>query len=72
MTDPILSLFTFRLVGKDDASQLDFVNRLNDDGRIYVTQTQVDGRATVRFQVGQFGATRDDVMAAHAVMAELA
>ena len=72
VTDPILSLFTFRLVGKDDASQLDFVNRLNGDGRIYLTQTQVDGRAVVRFQVGQFGTTRDDVLAAYDVMSELA
>ena len=72
VTGPILSLFTFRLVGKDDAGQRDFVNRLNDDGRIYVTQTQVDGRAAVRFQVGQFGTTREDVMAAYEVMTELA
>ena len=72
VTGPILSLFTFRLVGKDDAGQRDFVNRLNADGRIYVTQTQVDGRAAVRFQVGQFGTTREDVMAAYEVMTELA
>ena len=37
VTAPILSLFTFRLTGFDDAAQIDFVNRINDDGQIYIT-----------------------------------
>ena len=43
VTEPTLSLFTFRVVGIDDQAQIDFVNRVNDDGRMYITQTEVDG-----------------------------
>lgn len=32
-----------RLKGGEDADQIAFVNRVNDDGRIYVTQTSVAG-----------------------------
>jgi aromatic-L-amino-acid decarboxylase len=71
VTEPVLSLFTFRLAGQDDAAQLAFVNRVNDDGRIYLTQTKVDGRMVVRFQVGQFDATEDDVRVAGDVIREL-
>lgn len=72
VTDPVLSLFTFRLKGADDAGQIAFVNRINDDGRIYLTQTRVAGAIVIRFQVGQFGATRDDVMLAYDVLGDLA
>jgi aromatic-L-amino-acid decarboxylase len=71
VTEPVLSLFTFRLAGQDDAAQLAFVNRVNDDGRIYLTQTKVDGRMVVRFQVGQFDANEDDVRVAGDVIREL-
>ncbi len=71
VTEPVLSLFTFRLAGRDDAAQLAFVNRVNDDGRIYLTQTKVDGRMVVRFQVGQFDATEADVLFAGDVIREL-
>lgn len=72
VTAPVLSLFTFRLSGADDAAQLAFVARLNDDGRIYLTQTEVDGRAAIRFQVGQADTTEADVATAYEVMCELA
>ena len=72
VTEPVLSLFSFRLTGADDAAQQDFVNRINDDGRIYVTQTKVDGATVIRFQVGQFDATEADVAMAFDVFAELA
>jgi len=72
VTPPALSLFSFRLAGRDDAAQIAYVNAVNDDGRIYVTQTQVDGRIAVRFQVGQFGTTRADVEFAGAVLRALA
>ena len=71
VTDPILSLFTFRLTGKDDAAMIDYVNRINDDGRIYITQTRVHGQIVVRFQVGQFDATQADVNVARDVMIAL-
>ena len=72
VTAPVLSLFTFRLAGCDDAAQIAFVNRINDDGRIYITQTQVDGLIAVRFQIGQFDVTQDDVQCAYQVLCELA
>ena len=72
VTAPVLSLFTFRLAGCDDAAQIAFVNRINDDGRIYITQTQVDGQIAVRFQIGQFDVTQDDVQFAYQVLCELA
>ncbi|MBW4709972.1 aspartate aminotransferase family protein [Roseobacter sp. YSTF-M11] len=72
VTDPVLSLFTFRLAGEDNEAQIDYVNRLNDDGRIYVTQTNIGGDIAVRFQVGQFDATQEDVDVARQVLIELA
>lgn len=72
LTDPVLSLFSFRLAGKDDDAQIDFVNRLNDDGRIYITQTKLDGQSAIRFQAGQFDCTEEDVMAAYDVLKDLA
>jgi len=72
VTAPVLSLFTFRLAGKPDAAQQDFVNRINDDGRIYVTQTKVAGETVVRFQVGQFDVTEADLDTAFAVLSDLA
>lgn len=70
VTEPVLSLFTFRARG-DDAAQIALVNKVNDDGRIYLTQTNIDGRIAIRFQVGQFDATEADVDAAYDVITEL-
>jgi aromatic-L-amino-acid decarboxylase len=72
VTDPVLSLFTFRLAGQDDAAQIAYLSRLNDDGRIYLTQTRVAGRIVLRFQVGAFATTQDDVVLAGDVLADLA
>lgn len=70
VTEPILSLFSFRGPGTD-ADQQTLVDALNDDGRIYVTQGVFQGRKIIRFQVGQFDTTREDVMMAHAVIQEI-
>lgn len=72
VTQPILSLFTFRLTGVDDAGQFAFVERINDDGSIYVTQTRVDGDMVIRFQIGQFDCTEADITTAYDVLCELA
>ena len=65
VTAPMLSLFSFRYAPAGveglDALNLQLVNAINDDGRIYLTQTRVDGDLVIRFQVGQFEATEDDV-----------
>ncbi len=68
-TRPSLSLFTFAL-GDDNATEALF-NRINDDGRIYLTQTRHDDRFVIRVQVGQFDCTRDDVMMVETVVREL-
>lgn len=72
VTDPVLSLFSFRLAGADDDAQLAFLGHINDDGRIYLTQTRVAGRVAIRVQVGHFDATAADVALAGDVIAELA
>ncbi len=70
MTEPILSLFTFRCPG-DDATQQRLVDAINDDGRIYITQGVHQGGKMIRFQVGQFDCTRADVMMAAEVIGEI-
>ncbi|MEO0388464.1 MAG: 50S ribosomal protein L23 [Pseudomonadota bacterium] len=60
VTPPALSLFTFAC-GDDDATRA-LLQRINDDGRVYLTQTRHRGRFVIRVQVGQFDCTRDDVM----------
>ena len=73
VTEPVLALFTFRLVAADpDATNLALVNAINDDGRIYLTQTKVDGALAIRFTGCQFDATAEDVEMAYDVITELA
>lgn len=72
VTRPMLSLFTFRHrapAGVDaDRHNLDLLEAINDDGRIYLTQTRVDGHVAIRFQAGSFETTRDDVLGAYDVI----
>jgi aromatic-L-amino-acid/L-tryptophan decarboxylase len=68
-TEPSLSLFTFAL--PTDAETERLLNRINDDGRIYLTQTRHAGRYVIRVQVGSFDCTEADVMMIPAVVAEL-
>ncbi|MEM6305773.1 MAG: pyridoxal-dependent decarboxylase [Pseudomonadota bacterium] len=70
VTEPMLSLFTFRVPG-DDAMQQRLVDAINDDGRIYLTQGMHAGRKMIRFSVGQFDCTRQDVMMAAEVIADI-
>ena len=76
ITPPMWSLWTFRFApeGATDLDDLNLrlVNAINDDGRIYLTQTRVDGDLVIRFQAGQFETTEADVMMAHAVITEIA
>ena len=71
VTQPMLSLFSFRHrgAGSLDAAALDrhtiaLVEAINADGRIYLTQTRVDGRIAIRFQAGSFSTTEADVATA--------
>ena len=74
VTDPILALFSFRYLGGDDLDDrnLRLVNAINQDGRIYITQTKVDGALVIRFTGCQFDATKDDVDLAFDVICEIA
>ncbi len=75
VTDPVLSLFTFRFTpaGQDaDDATLALINAINDDGRIYLTQTRTDGKLVIRFQAGQFDCTQDDIDTAYDVIVETA
>ncbi len=70
VTEPMLSLFTFRCPG-DDEMQQKLVDALNDDGRLYLTQGMYQTRKVIRFQVGQFQTTRDDVLSASPIIDEI-
>ena len=61
ITEPSLSLFTFAHRDGDAATQ-SLLEALNDDGRIYLTQTTHEGRYVIRMTVGQFDTTREDVV----------
>jgi aromatic-L-amino-acid decarboxylase len=69
VTEPRLSLFTFAL--EDDPTTEALLHRINDDGRIYLTQTRVDGQFAIRVQVGSFDCCREDVMLIAKVVNEL-
>lgn len=71
VTEPILSLWTFRKRGASDAETLALVERINTDGRIYLTQTKVDGQTVIRFQAGQFDCTEADFDIAFQAIREL-
>ncbi|HSG91214.1 MAG TPA: pyridoxal-dependent decarboxylase, partial [Pseudomonadales bacterium] len=70
VTAPVLSLFTFARTEGDAATEA-LLARINDDGRVYLTQTRHAGRFVVRVQVGQFDCTREDVMAVAEVLRDL-
>ena len=75
-TKPMLSLFSFALVPvwteNADALNQRFVQMVNDDGRIYLTQTRLDGALVVRFQTGGWSTQAPDLDLAFNVIAELA
>ncbi|MGI9502521.1 MAG: pyridoxal phosphate-dependent decarboxylase family protein, partial [Geminicoccaceae bacterium] len=75
-TKPSLSLFTFRYApsGAGDLDDLNarLIQAINDDGRIYLTQTRHDGHYVIRFQVGQLYTAEKDIEMAWEVIQELA
>ena len=77
VTEPILSLFTFRITREGasdkelDALNLELVNRINNDGRIYLTQSVHDGIGVIRFMTGQFDMEESDIKIAYEVINEI-
>ncbi len=79
MAPPILGLVNFRYhpAGMDDEAELDALNqrlleRLNDSGRLYLTQNRVKGRYAIRFSIGQTTVTRDHIQRAWEIIQETA
>ncbi len=75
VTPPMLSLFSFRFVNSEedtDTLNLRLINAINDDGRIYLTQTRIDGALVIRFQAGAWTCTQEDVDFAYDVITEIA
>lgn len=76
ITEPVLSLFSFRHLPTDgaqvDAHNIELVNAINDDGRIYLTQTSHDGATAIRFVAGQFDMQERDAEIAYQAIVEVA
>jgi len=70
VTPPALSLFSFAHVEGCAATE-SLLARINDDGRVYLTQTRHQGKFVIRVQVGQFDCTRQDVMCVADVLQDL-
>ncbi|WP_223422265.1 pyridoxal phosphate-dependent decarboxylase family protein [Tateyamaria pelophila] len=72
ITNPILSLWTFNAKGASDADTQTLVDAINDDGRIYLTQTLVDGVKVIRFTAGQFDCEEQDFDTAFDTITQIA
>ena len=76
VSEPMLSLFSFRHEPKGhgdlNSHNIKLINAINDDGRIYLTQTKVDGETVIRFQAGSFDMTKADAEMAFDVICEIA
>ena len=69
-----LALFTFQYCpeGQDaNAATAALLQKVNDDGRIYLTQTNIGDAYVIRFTCGTFRTTRDDVLSVLDVLNEL-
>lgn len=79
-SQPVLSLFSFRYRPADralDEASLNTLNErllaaINDDGRTYLTQTRIGERYVIRFQVGPFETTEQDIEDAWQAVVSLA
>jgi aromatic-L-amino-acid decarboxylase len=76
VTPPILSLFSFRYRPKGvtdlDALNARLIQAINDDGRIYLTQTRFRDQFVIRFVVGQTYTTEADIAFAWDTIQEIA
>ena len=80
LTSPVqLGLFSFRIrpEGKEDSESLDrlnaeFLDALNGDGTIYLTQTVHEGRDIIRVSIGTTATSQDDIDIAFDTITRLA
>ncbi len=76
VTEPVLSLFSFHHIPQNNADidthNLALTDAINDDGRIYLTQTDHDGAVAIRFVAGQFDMREPDIDIAFEAITELA
>ena len=76
VTEPMLSLFTFRYcpAGEENLSDLNLqlLEKINNEGQIFLTRTIVGGQTVLRFQVGQFDVQEADIHNAFSVICECA
>ena len=72
VTEPILSLFTFRYTGNgnEDLNTLNerLLREINDEGQIYLTPTTIEKKYAIRFVTGTFESTEQDVDLAYKVI----
>ncbi len=71
VTEPRLALFTFAHRGGDEATAA-LLEKINSDGRVYLTQTRHQGRFVIRMTAGAFDCAREDVMSVAEVLREFA
>lgn len=75
-SEPMLSLFSFRYTPRGaadlDALNLALVNAINDDGRIYLTQSTFEDKLVIRFQAGHSDMTEADADVAFDTIVEIA
>ncbi len=65
-----LAMFTFRYDpghGNPDELTASLVNRINDDGRIFLTRASCGGKTVIRVVAGAFECTQEDVSEAYRV-----
>ncbi|WP_420398138.1 pyridoxal phosphate-dependent decarboxylase family protein [Nioella sp.] len=70
VTSPRLALFSFAHRDGDAATEA-LIQKVNADGRVYLTQTRHEGRFVIRMTAGSFDCTREDVMMVETVLREL-
>ena len=71
---PDLSIVTYRYVpkrGDADIFNLKLVQRILDDGRLFITSTRIGGKVMLRMAVGCFRTHRDDIDIALEVLRDL-
>ena len=72
VTEPILSLFTFRYTdnGNENLNTLNerILREINDEGQIYLTPTTIEKKYVIRFVTGTFESTEADVDLAYEVI----